>query len=126
MSAVDLKSPLNVLSTNGGSARSGEEALRAASLPSAEEGGGAADGIVFEEGEEDDESGYTVEHLSAVIRPVALTMILARCVATPPPPVPVSVFSWGYRSAAPRAPPHAVWLWVTSDSHSRMQHWQQG
>lgn len=31
-----------------------------------------------EEEEEEDEGGYTVDHLSAVVRPVALTMILAR------------------------------------------------
>ena len=33
--------------------------------------------VVEEENEEED-SAYTVEHLSAVVRPVALTMILSR------------------------------------------------
>jgi hypothetical protein len=31
------------------------------------------------EEEAEDDTGYTVDHLSAVVRPVALTMILARC-----------------------------------------------
>ena len=30
--------------------------------------------------DDEEEEGYSVDHLSAVIRPVALTMILARCV----------------------------------------------
>jgi hypothetical protein len=35
----------------------------------------------LDEEEAEDDVGYSVDHLSAVVRPVALTMILARCAA---------------------------------------------
>ena len=39
-------------------------------------GGGSAHEAAVEE-EEDDDEGYSLDHLSAVIRPVGLTMVLA-------------------------------------------------
>ena len=79
-SADTYKSPLNAAAAaaGGDSSRSAEQraAARAAASPP-ELADGAHDG----EEEDDEDEGYGVDHLSAVIRPVALTMILARCAA---------------------------------------------
>ena len=97
MSAVDLKSPLHDLGLDGSSGRAGEAVPRASSLPAAE--AGTTDSGVLFDGDEDEDEGYTVEHLSAVIRPVALTMILARCASPLSQAFPLPVLRTSLRNS---------------------------
>lgn len=74
LAEVDVPSRAATLSPRG---QRGEAGASAQQSPPALDGGAEKD----EEDEDDEDPGYTVEHLSAVVRPVALTMILARCAA---------------------------------------------
>ena len=122
-SADTYTSPRNAAAAAGGdTARSAEQraAERAAASPPE-----LADGAPEEAEEDDEDEGYGVDHLSAVIRPVALTMILARCAAAAARGArglaAANRLSWhsGDIPCSRLSPPAAAWRWARSASRSK-------
>ncbi|RYG50275.1 hypothetical protein EON66_12020 [archaeon] len=74
-----VQSPVDVADAHTRTQPAGSSmSSRAAEQPPGEAPVGA---VVVEEEEEEEDDGYTIDHLSAVVRPVAITMILSRYAA---------------------------------------------